>query len=216
MPSHRAPLALLLHFAAASAAAGQASFSQEAMHLGPGDLVRVEAFLARSASDSVGIGAAGAGEYMVDVQGFALLPLVGMLQVAGRPFQQVRIAIEEAYAREFVDARVRVTPLVRIALLGEVRLPGLLPVDPTMTLADVVAAAGGLNPTADRRDIRLVRGDETVVVAAERELAALTVPLRSGDRIVVGRRSWLSENLPFVLGAGASVVAAVLTAVIVR
>ena len=54
------------------------------------------------------------------------------------------------------------------------------------------------------------------MVAAERELAALTVPLRSGDRIVVGGRSWLSENLPFVMGAGASVMAAVLTAVIVR
>jgi polysaccharide export outer membrane protein len=181
--------------------------------------VRVEAFVGRSVVsvvDSLGPVAPGAGEYMVDDRGFALVPLVGLLEVAGRPFSEVRRAIEEAYAREFVDSRVRVTPLLRIALLGEVRVPGLLPVDPTMTLADVVAAAGGLNPSADRGDIRLVRGEETVIVATERELAALAVPLHSGDRIVVGRRSWISENLPFVLGAGASVVAAVLTSVIVR
>ena len=216
MQPYRAKLALILHFLGATAAAGQAPPSAEAMRLGPGDLVRVEAFLARSVPDSLRTGAVGAGEYMVDARGFALLPLVGMLQVAGRPFEDVRADIEEAYAREFVDARVRVTPLVRVALLGEVRVPGLLPVDPTMTLADVVAAAGGLNPSADREDIRLVRGDETVVVADELQLAALTVPLRTGDRIVVGRRSWLSENLPFVLGAAASVVASVLTALIVR
>ena len=216
MQPYRAKLALILHFLGATAAGGQAPPSAEAMRLGPGDLVRVEAFLARSVPDSLRTGAVGAGEYMVDARGFALLPLVGMLQVAGRPFEDVRADIEEAYAREFVDARVRVTPLVRVALLGEVRVPGLLPVDPTMTLADVVAAAGGLNPSADREDIRLVRGDETVVVADELQLAALTVPLRTGDRIVVGRRSWLSENLPFVLGAAASVVASVLTALIVR
>jgi polysaccharide export outer membrane protein len=212
----RALLSLLLYFVAPCAAAGQVAAAEEVMELGPGDLVRVEAFLARSASDSMGTGSPGAGQYMVDDRGFALLPLVGMLRVAGRPFREVREAIEEAYAREFLDARVRVTPLVRIALLGEVRLPGLLSVDPTMTLADVVAAAGGLNVSANRRDIRLVRGEVAVVITEERGLAALTVPLRSGDRIVVGRRSWLSENLPFVLGAGASVLTGVLTAVIVR
>jgi len=211
MPSHRAVLAFLLQCAVASAAAGQ-----ETASLGPGDLVRVEAFLARSAPDSLRANAAAAGEYMVDAQGFALLPLVGLLQVAGRPFQEVRREIELAYTRQFLDARVRVTPLVRIALLGEVRLPGLQRVDPTMTLADVVAAAGGLNPSADRGDIRLVRGDVTVVTSAEVDLAGLTVPLESGDRIVVGRRSWLSENLPLVVGAAASVVASVFTAMIVR
>jgi len=216
MPATRVPPALLLLAVAASGVAGQTSAGQETLLLGPGDLVRVEAFLTRSGPAPADPVAEGAGDYVVDAQGFALLPLVGLLRVAGRPFGEVRAAVEAAYARDFVDARVRVTPLIRIALLGEVRVPGLLPVDPTMTLADVVAAAGGLNPTANRRDIRLVRGDETVVVAEERTLAALDVPLASGDRIVVGRRSWMSENLPFVMGAGASVVAAVLTALIVR
>jgi polysaccharide export outer membrane protein len=158
----------------------------------------------------------GGGDYTVDADGLALLPLLGLVRVADRPFAEVRREIERAFAEEYVDATVRVTPLVRIALLGEVRTPGLLPVDPTMTLADVVAAAGGLTPSANRKDVRLVRDDETLLVTAEGEMVGLRVPLRSGDRIVVGRRSWASENLPFVLGAGAWVVGAVLPALIVR
>ncbi|MDP2957492.1 MAG: SLBB domain-containing protein, partial [Longimicrobiales bacterium] len=189
------------------------------VRLGPGDVVRIEAMLARSGLldtlAATGRGGGG-GDYTVDADGLALLPLLGLVRVANRPFVEVRREIERAYAEEYVDATVRVTPLVRIALLGEVRTPGLLPVDPTMTLADVVAAAGGLTPSANRSDIRLWRQDETVLLAVEGELVGLRIPLRSGDRIVIGRRSWASENLPFVLGAGASVVAAVLTALIVR
>ena len=171
--------ALCALIAAAPALRGQTQGATDEVRLGPGDVVRIEAMLARSGSlatpqAATGRGGGG-GDYSVDADGVALLPL-----------------------------------------LGEVRAPGLLPVDPTMTLADVVAAAGGLTPSANRRDIRLWRQDETVLLAVEGELVGLRIPLRSGDRIVIGRRSWASENLPFVLGAGASVVAAVLTALIVR
>jgi hypothetical protein len=40
--------------------------------------------------------------------------------------------------------------------------------------------------------------------------------LRSGDQIVVGRRSWIHENAPIVVGAVASVLAAATTGLIVR
>lgn len=211
---------LLLVVGGGASATGQERPAVDSLRLGPGDAVRIEAFLATSLRDS-GDASAGTplpplGDFGVGADGSALLPVLGLTAVAGRAFGQVRLAVEDAFAARFVDARVRVTPLIRVALLGEVRSPGLLPVDPTMALADVVAAAGGLTPSANRKDIRLVREGGTVIVAAEAELPSVTVPLRSGDRIVIGRRSWASENLPFLVGAGASVVAAVLTAVIVR
>ncbi len=212
--------ALCALIAAAPPLHGQAFGATDEVRLGPGDVVRIEAMLARSGSPATPQTTTrrgdDSGDYTVDADGLALLPLLGLVRVADRPFVEVRREIERAFAEEYVGATVRVTPLVRVALLGEVRAPGLLPVDPTMTLADVVAAAGGLTPSANRRDIRLWREDETVLLAVEGELVGLRIPLRSGDRIVIGRRSWASENLPFVLGAGASVVAAVLTALIVR
>ena len=41
-------------------------------------------------------------------------------------------------------------------------------------------------------------------------------PLRSGDRVFVGRRSFVSRNGPLMMGAGASILAAVLTSLILR
>lgn len=215
MRSFRPVAFLALVVAAAPGDAVAQASATDSLRLGPGDAVRVEAYL--TGALATGGGASQGGEFQVDAEGYALLPVLGLTRVGGQPFGEVRRAVEDAYAAEFVDARVRVTPLVRVALLGEVRSPGLLTVDPTMALADVVAAAGGLTPAADRRDVRLIRSDGLeVVTLGEGGLSELRLPVRSGDRIVVGRRSWVSENLPFLLGAGASVLAAVLTAVIVR
>jgi hypothetical protein len=43
-----------------------------------------------------------------------------------------------------------------------------------------------------------------------------TLQLRSGDQLLVGRRSWISENLPIFIGAAASVAAAAVTTLIVK
>ncbi|MEQ8329170.1 MAG: SLBB domain-containing protein [Longimicrobiales bacterium] len=183
--------------------------------LRPGDAVRLEFLPERAALP--GPEAPGAGRvYAVDDEGVVLLPVAGRVQVGGRPFSAVRAEVTSAFAREFVEGFVRLTPLLRVAVLGEVRTPGLVSADPTMALADVLAAAGGLTQSADRQGVRLVRtGSADVVVPAD-ELASVGIALRSGDRVVVPRRSWVAENSGFLLGAGASVVAAVLTALIVR
>ena len=221
--------AVLVLFAVAGPARAQTRSADEEVRLAAGDAVRLEVFeslsLGTRATDAPtpntlrpareALGGAPL-EFQVDASGRVLLPVAGMVQVAGRPFGDVRHEVESAYAAEFTDAVVRVTPLIRVAVLGEVRTPGLLPVDPTMRLADVVAAAGGLTDLANRKDVRLVRSDGTLVRSDANDIVAIGVQLRSGDRIVVGRRSWLSANMPFVIGAGASVVASVLTALIVR
>jgi len=196
------------------------SSSDADLRLRAGDAIRVEVLESRShlapPRDGVVPSATQPDEYGVDVSGVALVPIAGNVRVAGRPFAEVRAEIEAAFAAEFAGAVVRVTPLIRVAVLGEVRAPGLLSVDPTMSFADVLAAAGGLTELANTKDVRLIRGDGEEMRTDAGRVADLSLPLRSGDRILVGRRSWLSTNVGFVLGAGASVVAAVLTALIVR
>jgi protein involved in polysaccharide export with SLBB domain len=184
--------------------------------LGPGDLVRLQVFLEQGLASISGLDLRAPMEYDVDASGHAFIPVVGSIQVAGRDFAEVRREIERAVTREFTSAEVRVIPVLRIAVLGEVRVPRLVSVDPTMTLPDVIAAVGGLTEMADRREIQLVRGDRVVVDVSADELVATRSRLESGDRILVGRRSWTSQNTPFLLGAGASVLAAVLTSLLIR
>lgn len=174
--------------------------------LRPGDLIRLEA------PDAVDL----SGDFAVAEDGTSLLPLIGPLVVAGRPFAEVSREILAAYSRELVRTPVRVTPVLRIAVLGEVRQPGLVPADPTYTLADVLAAAGGLTPSGDAGRITLMRDGQSLRFSLKGDGQLLSRPLRPGDQVVVARRSWIRENLNVLVGAAATVVAAAVTSLILR
>lgn len=175
------------------------------IRLRPGDAVRL------AAKDEPDV----AGEFPVLDDGYAMLPLVGMIDVADRPFEEVEREIRGEYARELTEPDLVVTPVLRIAVLGEVRLPGLIPVDPTFTIGDVLAAAGGLTPNAAEDEVSVVRGSDIVHVELDPESTSLRMALRSGDQVIVGRRSWLSNNLPIFVSAAATVAAAAVTSLIV-
>lgn len=158
-----------------------------------------------------------AGEYPVGSDGAALLPLIGVVRVAGRDFGDVEREIRTRLGRELAEGiEVQVVPVYRLAVLGEVRAPGLFQVDPTMGLADVLAMAGGFTPLADRDAIQLVRQGRTILETSQDSLVGRTPPLRPGDRVVVGRKGWLRENLGVVIGAVGSLTVAVVTGLIVR
>jgi protein involved in polysaccharide export with SLBB domain len=88
------------------------------------------------------------GEYPVGPAGNVMLPLIGSIGVAGRPFAEVVAEVERSYARELADPELEVSPLLRVSVLGEVKLPGLYLVDPTQRLREVLAMAGGILPSA--------------------------------------------------------------------
>lgn len=201
------PIRLLvaLGLLAASAGALAAQTAAPSLQLRPGDAVRLQV------EDEPGL----AGVRPVTEDGTVLLPLVGVVPVAGRPFEEVRDAVRALYRVELPDAAVLVTAVLRIPVLGEVRSPGLVQADPTFVLADVLAAAGGLGPDADAGRIDLVRGGTARRVSLA-GASGEAFDLRSGDQIHVGRLGWGTRNLPVILSAAGSVVAAVLTSLILR
>ena len=199
-------VAVFLLVSAPVFASGQAAPDAPSVRLRAGDAVRLEV------GDEPALG----GDLTVDESGRVLFPLVGLLPVAGRDFEDVRREVGAAFARELRNQPVRITPLLRIAVLGEVRLPGLYPVDPTFTMGDVLSLAGGLGPEADRSRVELVRDGRVIETADALDLGALSQRLRSGDQIVVGRRSWMRTYAATFVGAGASVVVALVTALLLR
>lgn len=156
------------------------------------------------------------GRYTVGPDGAVMLPVVGIVETADRPFREVEACIRERYARELAEPDLLITPLIRVAIMGEFRAPGFQWLDPTNTLADLYVLSGGLLPTANRKGIKLVRGTEETDIRLDQGGAPPPIPLQSGDRLIVGRRSWFSENLPIFIGAAASVAAAAVTSLIVR
>jgi polysaccharide export outer membrane protein len=155
-------------------------------------------------------------EFIVTPEGTILLPLIGLVQVANRPFADFEAEVRAAFARELADPEMVLTPFRRVAILGEVRLPGYQWIEPAGTVADALVLSGGLLPTAKRKHVLLVRGGEQVKVNLEADGQAAATPLQSGDRLMIERRSWISENLAIFVGAAASVAAAAATSLIVR
>ncbi|HUE95791.1 MAG TPA: polysaccharide biosynthesis/export family protein [Longimicrobiaceae bacterium] len=180
--------------------------SQDGTHLRPGDAVRL------SVRDEPTL----AGDYPIVQSGMVLLPVIGFVSAAERDFTDVGREVEERYGRILVRPEILLVPLLRIAVLGEVRSPGLFAVDPTQSLPDVIALAGGLTPSGDAERIAIVRDGAELRVRIATGEAEPVGGFRSGDQITVGRQGWARENLAAVVGAGASVLVAAMTALMVR
>lgn len=186
--------------------AAQSTDGRAAIQLRPGDMVRLQI------ADEPGL----TNDYAVTEEGVILLPIIGVVRVAGRPFTEVREEIRTRYAEEIRNAAVLVTPVLRVAILGEVQQPGLMPVDPTLTVAEVVAAAGGLTPRGDPSNVMLLRDGRSTRISLGAAGGGRAEALLPGDQIVVGRRGWLAENLNAVLAAGTTVLAAAITSLMLR
>jgi len=192
--------------AAAQSVTRAAPPDASAVQLRPGDAVRL------AVKDEPSL----SGEFPVTGSGDVMFPEIGTMAVAGRPFQDVERSVNSAYARLLVAPQIAMIPLLRVAVLGEVRKPGLFPVDPTQTIADVLASAGGLTPVGDAGKISLVRDGRIVALHLSPGESALRGTLHSGDQLMIGQQGLLRQNLPVFIGAGASVLAAAVTTFIVR
>lgn len=162
--------------------------------LRPGDAVLLKVWREKEMSDTL----------RVDEDGRLTLPLLGTRDVGGVPADSLRRRLIADY-REYLDTpAIELRVLRRISVLGEVQRPGLYPVDPSYTLTDALALAGGPTPQADRSDVRLLRDGEVVRKSLDRHRTIAYTPIRSGDQIMVGRRSWFSRNWQWLIGTAVS------------
>ncbi len=152
--------------------------------LGPGDVVRVSVWPDTELS----------GEFHVDERGRLTLPMLGTAQVAGREWDALRDSLLTDYQAQLRNATITLTPLRRVEVLGEVTRPGQYLADPTLSLAGVVALAGGATPNGDLHRIRVVRDGKTIIESASVESLLLRAGVQSNDQVFVDRRSWLERN----------------------
>ena len=159
----------------------------------PGDVVRLT--ISREADMS--------GEYPVDETGNLALPLVGLIPVTDVPPAELKRRILAGYEEQLRNQTVQVALLRRVTVLGAVNQPGLYHVDPTMTLAQTVALAGGPSGVGRMDDVRIIRDGREL----DTELTATTMAqVRSGDQIVVKQTSWWSRNNRYIIGASIGIV----------
>jgi polysaccharide export outer membrane protein len=171
--------------------------------LEPGDVVRVTVWREKDLNC----------DCHVDEAGRLTLPLLGTSTVTGLAWENLRDSMLAHYSAQLRNPSVVVTPLRRVQVLGEVTKPGVYLADPTVSLAGLVALAGGATPGGDLHRIRVVRGGQTIIQSTSVESLLLDAGVHSNDQVFVDRRAWVERNGAFVASAlisTASIVVALL------
>ncbi|MBI3983527.1 MAG: polysaccharide biosynthesis/export family protein [Gemmatimonadetes bacterium] len=160
-----------------------------------GDLIRIDVWGQTAYS----------GQFQVDERGILLYPVVGDIDTRNLTVADVRDRIRAGLETVFNAPFVTVTPLFRMAVLGEVARPGLYTVDPTLSVIDVVAMAGGPARNGDLNKIHLLRDGERLQVSFQREnmqgRSLQEIGVRSGDQILLARRPFTRDDLVILLQA---------------
>lgn len=171
-------LAVALLVLSIAALANAAHAAEAAYKLGTGDKIRVTVFGEKDLS----------GEFEVNDQGMAALPLIGPVKIAGKTIGEAETLITAAYGKDYlVNPRVTVEVLNYrpFFILGEVQKPGSYPYVNGMTVINAVALAGGYTPRANRDRIMMKRAANPA--AGEQQVGEYTAVL-PGDVIRVPER----------------------------
>lgn len=134
----------------------------------------------------------------IRLDGAAVLPRLGPVQIAGLAPAAAEDSVSRAYTAVLSRRDIRVTALRRIVVSGEVPRADIFYVDVTMGLSEALALAGGVGPEGNRRRVELWREGQRVARVDSRSGAALNQPLQSGDIVLVARTNWWARN-PFVI-----------------
>ncbi|MES2932303.1 MAG: polysaccharide biosynthesis/export family protein [Pseudomonadota bacterium] len=139
-------------------------------------------------------GAAPPSGFVVDHEGMLQFPYAGALKISGLTEEQARNLLTTKIAfyinKPNVTLRVQAYRSKRIYIDGEVKAPGLQPInDIPMTLVEALNRAGGVLPTADQSQISVMRDGKTYLInlpqIMRNRIDPATIMLRHGDVVRV-------------------------------
>jgi protein involved in polysaccharide export with SLBB domain len=144
----------------------------------------------------------------IDLPGNTVLPLAGVLR------SELKDLVTAEVLKYVKAQEVDVTPLTRIAVLGEVARPGYFAFRSDVPITDAIMLAGGPTAAADiertvvKRASREYRSADETRQAVAMGLTLDQLGLRAGDELVVGRqRQSISPFITTVVGMSASIAA---------
>lgn len=104
-------------------------------------------------------------KYLVRLDGNMLLPMIGDVHITGLTLHEANLKLKTLYSEYFIDPYV-ITSYTnkRVTVLGAMGGQILPLTDSNITIAEVIAMAGGMQENGNATNIKLIRGDETFLV----------------------------------------------------
>jgi len=137
------------------------------------------------------------GQYQIDGTGNVNMPNIGKVKAAGLTQSELQSAIENAYKTQQIYTNPTITVNVSsqarfVNVAGEVKNPRRVEFTPDLTVLASIAAAGGFTEYADQTKVRLIRGDQVIMLNVKemRRDAAKNIGMQPGDSIEVQQSFW--------------------------
>lgn len=156
-------------------------------------------------------------EVMVQADGTVDLPLIGSMEVSGMKVKDFEKILEKKYSKYISNPDITVTikkfSAYRVALIGEIKTPGYYEFNEGMKLLDLIAIAGGPNPYADSRRIKVYRRTKDKEGKIKEEIFSLSmesffegeldknINLQPGDIVYIPQKKftatskWITDNI---------------------
>jgi protein involved in polysaccharide export with SLBB domain len=132
------------------------------------------------------------GQYTIDNEGFINMPYIGRVKVVGLSPGIAQSTIESVYRSRdiYTNPTITISQQLQSRFVnvgGEVKAPQRIPYTADLTVLSSINAAGGFSPFADQRKVRLLRGNEVMVIDVKKIRAnpSLDIGVQPGDRIEV-------------------------------
>jgi protein involved in polysaccharide export with SLBB domain len=144
------------------------------------------------------------GVYPVDGQGMADLPIAGKVVVSGKTRANIEQYLEGLWAPLLKDAHVQATPAIRVAVMGNVKLPGYYYPSPDAVIFDVINMAGGPVLPWEIEKAQHIRARDVVnkklIDYVSRSMTLREAGILSGDEILlpVPERISMKEAIPLI------------------
>ena len=151
------------------------------------------------------------GTYPIDGQGMADLPITGRVVIAGKNRANIEQYLAGIWAPYLKDTHVRAVPVIRVAVMGNVKTPGYYYPSPDAVVYDVINMAGGpVLPHKLERMSHIRAADHVnkeLIVAVSKSMTLREAGIISGDEILipVPDRITMKEAIPLV-GTALSIV----------
>jgi polysaccharide export outer membrane protein len=166
--------------------ASEENGAESGSYLKPGDMVRIKIWRGGDLG----------GDFNIDEDGKLSLPLLGIIEIEELSTDSLKLLLMDRYSQYLKDPYITVVPLFRINVMGEVRNPGLYPVDATLSLSDILSLAGGFTDKGDVNKIKVMQSGQIVTKNLNKELDGDSpieqFGIKSGDQIIIGEKGGLS------------------------
>jgi len=154
-----------------------------------GDFQDGDRIVVKLLSPTLLLGATGNDTVIVRAGRMLPLPQMSDLPLTGVLRSELNDRLTHHLAQYLRDSSVRAIPLIRLAVLGQVRNPNYYYTSADVLLSDMVMKAGGPGPTADVNNMVIRRGGEVIWNAQDTRTALADglsldrLHLRAGDEL---------------------------------